>query len=69
MTSLESTALKLLSVFSESRMENLKSELLDIAEDGKIDIDEKTRFENVLNGLDKVTNIISELQLIAKKIS
>ena len=66
-TSLESSALKLLSVFSENNIDKLKNELLDIAEDGKIDVNEKARFDSVLTGLDKVTKVISELQLLAKK--
>lgn len=67
--SLAETTVKLLSAFSSSKIENFKSELLDISEDGKIDENERVRFDNVVGNLDKISKAIGELQLLAKKLN
>lgn len=58
--SLDRVVLKFLG--SAKDMDNISEELIDIMRDGIIDDDEKIRMESIINTLDTITQIISEIK-------
>jgi len=65
---LEGIALRLLREFDANSLEDIKSKLIDIAADGKIDDDEKLEFKGILDDLDQMAYVISEVKLIGEKV-
>lgn len=64
---IEGITLRLLKEFSPDKIEHISRELIDIAEDGIISGDERQRMRDVLNSLDRLTEVISELKLAGEK--
>ena len=52
----------------EEDVDDMKRQLLDIAEDGKISPDEEADFVEVSLALDKLAVAISELRLVKEKL-
>lgn len=64
---IEGIALRLLRELSPSRIDRISEELIDISEDGIISDDEKPRMREVLQSLDRLSEVISELKLVGEK--
>lgn len=64
---IEGIALRLLKEFSPSKIDRISEELIDIAEDGIISEDERPRMREVLQSLDKLSEVISELKIAGEK--
>lgn len=64
---IEGIALRLMREFEPERVDAIRKELIDIAEDGVISDDEKPRLQGILDYLDKMSEVISELKLAGEK--
>ena len=65
---LQGITLRLLKSFNEESMGKIKDELIDIMEDGIIDDDEVPRLRKILDMLDGMTEVISEMKIAAEKV-
>ena len=65
---LESVALRFLKEFDNHRLEDIRTALIEIAADGKVDKTEKPEFQAVLAMTDDLSRILSELRLIGEKV-
>lgn len=65
--SLEGIALRLLRELDPGRIEGMSRDLVDIAEDGIISEDEQPRIRRILESLDRLSEVISELKLVGTK--
>ena len=65
--SLEGAVLRFLKEFDKGKLEDIRSGLIDIAADGRIDSSEKPEFQILLHMMDGLSLILSELQLIGEK--
>lgn len=65
---LQGIALKLLKGLNDDDMQELKTSMIDILEDGKVSDDELTEFKKLMEHLDRLAEIISELKLAGEKI-
>lgn len=64
----EGIALRLLQELDENRLDGIKRDLIDIAEDGIISDDEKPKLKEILKKLDRMSEVISELRIAGEKI-
>lgn len=67
-SSIEGIALRLIRSFDSDDIKAMKNRLIDIAEDGKISDDERPALKNILDQLDQISVVISELRLIGEKV-
>lgn len=65
---LEGITIRLLREFDANRLEETKSQLMDIAADGVIDKEEIPHLQKILDRLDGITNVISEMRLAGEKL-
>lgn len=65
---LQGIALRLLKGLNDDDMQELKTSMIDILEDGKVSDDELTEFKKLMEHLDRPAEIISELKLAGEKI-
>lgn len=65
---LEEVTVGIVAKLDDKKIEDMKRELLEIAEDGKISPDEEEDFREVSRTLDKLAVSISELRLIKEKL-
>lgn len=65
--SLESVAIRFLKEFDESKLEDIRHGLIEIAADGKVDESEKTEFQALLRLMEAMSLILSEVRLIGEK--
>lgn len=65
--SIQGIALRLLKGFNEKSLEQIKDSLIEITEDGEISDDEVDSLKGILNELDKIAEVISELKLVGEK--
>lgn len=65
--SLESATLRVLKRLDENDIRHIRKELTDIADDGQITEDEDDRLDGILQKLDDLATVISELKLIGQK--
>lgn len=65
---LQGIALRLLKGLNDDDMQELKTSMIDILEDGKVSGDELTEFKKLMEHLDRLAEIISELKLAGEKI-
>lgn len=65
---LEAVTVGIIAKLDEKDIEEMRRELLEIAEDGKISPDEEDDFTAVSKELDKLAVSISELRLIKEKL-
>lgn len=65
--SLELATLRVLKRLDENDIKDIRRELADIADDGQITEDEEERLDAILQKLDDLATVISELRLIGKK--
>lgn len=65
---IQSIAIRVLSSLEERKIDDLKRDLLTIAEDGKITPDEAARLKDILALMDKLTLAASELKILTKKL-
>ena len=65
---LETVTLKLIHKLRPAMIESLKADLIQIAQDGKIDAEEKPIFDDCLLALTELKQTIDELTLLASKI-
>ncbi len=61
-------AVKLVRGLRTEDVERIKNTILDIAEDGKVNEDEKAPFREVLDYLEKLGKLISELKIIGDQV-
>lgn len=61
-------AVKLVKGLRTEDIEKIKNAILDIAEDGKVNEDEKESFREVLDYLEKLGKLISELKIIGDQV-
>ena len=66
--SLESIVLRFLKEFDKGKLEDIRSGLIDIAADGKVDSDERPEFLVLLRMMESLSLILSEMQLAGEKI-
>lgn len=64
----EGIALRLMREFDPERLDSIKKDLIDIAEDGIISNEEKPRLKEILDELNRMSEIISELKLVGEKV-
>ena len=64
---IEGTTLRLIKQLNPERLRELKDSLVDIAADGIIDDSEKPELKEILDNLDELSLVISELRLIGEK--
>ena len=65
---LESVALRFLKEFDNHKLDDIRTALIEIAADGKVDESEKPEFQAVLAMTDDLSRILSELRLIGEKV-
>lgn len=65
---LEGITLRLLREFDATRMEEIKQQLMDITADGVIDKEERPYLQKILDKLNGITNVISEMRLAGEKL-
>ena len=65
--SIQGIALRLLRGFNEEELKSMKDDLIEITEDGVIDAEEIPRLKAILNKLEKIAEIISEMKIIGEK--
>lgn len=65
---LEGITLRLLREFDATRMEEIKQQLMDIAADGVIDEEERPQLQKILDKLESITKVISEMRLTGEKL-
>lgn len=61
-------AVKLVKGLRTDEIEKIKNTILDIAEDGKVSEDEKESFREVLDYLEKIGKLVSELKIIGDQV-
>lgn len=66
-SSFESTVIRILKEFDDERVYLLKKDLVDIAVDGKVSDDEVELFGRIIDSMDSMIRVISELKLISEK--
>lgn len=64
---IQGIALRLLKGLNEKTLEQIKDNLIEITEDGKISNEEIETLREILRQLDKIAEIISELKLVGEK--
>lgn len=64
---IQGIALRLLKGFNEKSLEQIKDNLIEITEDGKISDEEIEPLREILGRLDKIAEVISELKLAGEK--
>ena len=64
---IEGIALRMLREFDPDNLRSIKKELIDITEDGVISEEEKPRMQAILDSLDRISEVISELKLVGEK--
>ena len=65
--SIEGIALRMIKEFDSEKINNIKKNFVDIAEDGIISEDEKPELLKIMNQLDELAMVISEIKLIGEK--
>lgn len=65
--SLEGAVLRFLNEFSEDKLKDIRSGLIEIAADGKVDADEKPEFQALLRMMEGLSVILSEMRLVGEK--
>lgn len=64
---IQGIALRLLRGLDEDDLEEMKDKLIDIAEDGKITEDEVPELKKIINQLNHIAKVISELKIVGEK--
>lgn len=64
---IEGVALRVIKEFDSDKLKELKSSLVDIAADGVISEDEKPELEMILQRLEEMAVVISEMKLVGEK--
>lgn len=65
--SIELAALKMIKGLDASKIESLKSRIVDIAADGKVDTSEKPELAEVLKDVDAIAYVMNEIRLVCEK--
>lgn len=65
--SIEGIALRMIKEFDSEKINSIKKNFVDIAEDGIISEDEKPELLKIMNQLDELAMVISEIKLIGEK--
>lgn len=65
---IDRVTVRLLKSLRVSQLEEIKDTLLDIAEDGVISDDEKPELQEVMEYLNKLAKVLSELQTISQRV-
>ena len=66
---LASVTVRLLNDLDDEEIQSMKKQLLSIAADGKIDESERAEFDDIMRNLDSLAKTISELRMLAEKIT
>lgn len=64
---IEGIALRMIKEFDSEKINSIKKNFVDIAEDGIISEDEKPELKRIMNQLDELAMVISEIKLIGEK--
>ena len=64
---IEGIALRLIKEFDTEKVRSMEQSLIDIAADGKISEDEKPALQEILDRLDALAEVISEMKLAGEK--
>lgn len=65
--SIQGIALRLLKGMDDSDLQKMKKNLIDIAEDGRITDDEVPVLKGIMDKLDQMAEVISELKIVGEK--
>ena len=65
--SLESVTIRFLREFDNKKLEKMRSSLIEIAADGRVDESEKTEIQVILGMMDNLSLVLSEMKLIGEK--
>ncbi len=66
---LDNITIRIMNSLDDDEIRGMKKSLLKIAEDGKISEDEKDDFNNILEKLEDIASEVSELKILAEKLS
>lgn len=66
--SLESIVVQLLSKFDEDKMKDLKKKLLMIAEDGEVSKDEEETFKQLVEEMNRMSEVITSIKILDEKL-
>ena len=64
---LQGIALRLLRNFNEDELKAMKADLIEITEDGKISPEEVPRIREILDKLERMAEVISEMKIAGEK--
>lgn len=65
--SIEGATIRFLKEFDSVRLEDMRSSLIEIASDGRVDENEKTELQVILKMVDDLALVLSEMKLIGEK--
>lgn len=65
--SIQGITLRLLRGFNEDELQTMKEDLIEITEDGIISKEEVPKLKTILEKLDKMAEIISEMKIVGEK--
>ena len=65
--SIQGIALRLLKGFNEDELKAMKEDLIEITEDGVISCEEIPKLKQILDRLEKMAEIISEMKIVGEK--
>ena len=65
--SIQGIALRLLRGFNEEELRAIKNDLIEITEDGTISCDEVPKLKAILEKLEKMAEVISEMKIVGEK--
>lgn len=65
--SIQGIALRLLKGFNEDELKAMKKDLIEITEDGKISLEEIPKLKSILEKLDRMAEVISEMKIASEK--
>lgn len=65
--SIQGIALRLLRGFNEDELKDMKDDLIEITEDGVIEAEEIPKLKIILDKLEKLAEVISEMKIIGEK--
>lgn len=65
---IEGIALRIIQEFDSSKLKEMENNLISIASDGIISDSEKPQLESILNKLDEMAVVISEMKIVGEKV-
>ena len=67
LSSLESVTIRFLKAFDRKKLESIRTSMIEIAADGRVDADERVELQMILKMMDDLALVLSEIKLIGEK--